>query len=195
MNIPIPIPIGSRHFACARGRFWKIVQCENCGVMFGYQLDLESTGVVYDLLFLDGKGSGERALEQAQKRLRSMSQNIVVPVPCPNCGHYQHAMAAQLKEEASMNLKQVVGFVLFAIGLACFLLRSPYAWILAALNAVAGTVMISWGYWESFRYDPNSGDPKSRIELGRKSCLWGDELSESLAKSMSSQPDARKSES
>jgi hypothetical protein len=88
MPIQIPIPIGTRHVAPVRGAVWKFVSCTHCQERYAYLLELEATGEDHDLAFLDGKGSAERARAQAERNFLQKSHNVVLPVPCPNCGFH-----------------------------------------------------------------------------------------------------------
>jgi hypothetical protein len=75
MLIPIPIPIGTRHVAAVQGAVWKFVSCTHCRQRYVYLLELEATGENYDPLFLDGKGSMQRARAQAEQNLLQKSRN------------------------------------------------------------------------------------------------------------------------
>ena len=92
MPIPIPVPIRTKYVAAVRGAVWKFVSCTHCQQRYAYLLELEATGEDHDLLFLDGEGSAERALAQAEHNLLQKSQKCVLPVPCPHCGFYQEEM-------------------------------------------------------------------------------------------------------
>src|SRR5262245_42135050 len=112
MPIPIPIPIGAKHVAAVQGAVWKFVSCAHCQQRYAYLLELEATGDDHDPLFLDGEGSAERARAKAEQNLLQKSQNVVLPVPCPNCGCYQDDMARKLKEDVSINSLQIAGAVI-----------------------------------------------------------------------------------
>jgi hypothetical protein len=97
MAIVIPIPIGVHRIVSLQGAVIKVVDCEYCKSQFGFRLDLEARGGDHDLLFLDPAGSKDRALQQAKENLEARSRNLIVPVPCPQCGMYQEAMGAAAK--------------------------------------------------------------------------------------------------
>jgi hypothetical protein len=117
MPIPIPIPIGTKYITAVRGAVWKFVWCARCQERYAYLLELEATGEDHDLLFLDGKGSAERARTQAEQNLLQKSRNCVLPVPCPSCGWYQDDMSKKLREEASINGVQIAGLVIAVLSL------------------------------------------------------------------------------
>src|SRR5579885_181956 len=99
----IPIPIGVKRVAAVRGAVWKIVSCAQCEQRYAYLLMLEATGEDHDLLFLDAEDSAKRARAKAEQNLSKMSRNVVLPVPCPNCGFYQDDMVRLLREEGASN--------------------------------------------------------------------------------------------
>ena len=84
----IPIPIGVKHVATVAGAVWKRITCASCQQPFAFLLELQASGEDHDLLFLDGQGSADRARAQAEGNFVKKGQNMVVPVPCPSCGHY-----------------------------------------------------------------------------------------------------------
>jgi len=181
MPIPIPIPIGVKRVANVQGAVWKIASCAHCHERYAYLLELEATGADHDLLFLDAEGSAERARAQAEENLRQKSRNVVLPVPCPNCGFYQDDMARKLKEEASINSLQIAGAVIALVSLIPLGLSVPYIWILTLVLSVTGLALLAWGYVLAFRFDPNAGDPERRKALGRQHAVWGEQLAELLA--------------
>src|SRR5262249_15408686 len=145
MTIPIPIPIGTTHVAAVRGAVWKFVSCTHCQERYAYLLELEATGEVHDLLFVDGKGSAERARAQAEQNFLQKSRNVVLPVPCPSCGSYQADMAQQLREEASVNRVQIVGLVIAVLSLVPLMFDTANAWVLTVLGAVVGLTLVGYG--------------------------------------------------
>jgi hypothetical protein len=181
MPIPIPIPIGTKHVAAVRGAVWKFVSCAHCRQGYAYLLELEATGEDHDLLFLDGKGSAERARAQAEHNLLEKSRNCVLPVPCPTCGFYQDDMARQLKEEAQINPLQVAGVVIALLSLIPLFIDIAYIWVLTVILAATGLTLVAYGYVLAFRFEPNAGDPEPRKALGRKHAVWGEQLAGLLA--------------
>lgn len=183
MHILIPIPIGVRRVAAVQGEVWKCVSCSNCHQGYAYLLELEATGEDHDLLFLDGEASAERARVQAEQNLSEKSRNVVLPIPCPNCGFYQEDMLQKLKSEASINSLQIAGTVIAVLSLVPLAFGIPYLWVVTIVLAVAGLALLAYGYVLAFRFDPNAGDPEPRKSLGRRHAVWGEQLAELLATS------------
>jgi hypothetical protein len=190
MHIPIPIPIGAKYVAAVQGAAWKFVSCAHCQQRYAYLLELEATGEVHDLLFLDGEGSAERARAQAEQNLLQKSRNVVLPVPCPNCGFYQDDMSRKLKEEVSINSLQIAGGVIALLSLVPLAFGIPYIWVLTIVLAVAGLALLACGYVLAFRFDPNAGDPEPRKALGRRHAVCGEQLAELLATNPPAEPPA-----
>lgn len=177
----IPIPISTKHVAAVQGAVWKFVSCAHCEQRYAYLLELEATGEDHDPLFLDGEGSAERARAKAEQNLVQKSRNVVLPIPCPNCGTYQDDMLRQMKEEVSINSLQITGFVIAALSLVPLAVGIPYIWILTIALAVLGVALLAYGYVVAFRFDANTGDPEPRKRLGRRHAVWGEQLAELLA--------------
>jgi hypothetical protein len=190
MHIPIPIPIGAKYIAAVQGSVWKFVSCAHCQQHYAYLLELEATGEDHDLLFLDGKGSAQRAQAQAEQNLLQKSRNVVLPIPCPNCGCYQDDMSRMLKEEASINSLQIAGGVIAVLALVPLAFGIPYIWVLTIVLAVAGLALLVWGYVRALRFDPNAGDPEPRKALSRRHAVCGEHLAELLATSPPAEPHA-----
>lgn len=169
----IPIPIGTKRIAAVQGAVWKFVSCAHCQESYAYLLELEATGEDHDLLFLDGKGSAERARAKAANNLLRTSCNLVVPVPCPNCGCYQDDMSRTLKEQASINPFQIAGVAIAAFSLIPLAFGIPQFWVLTLVLAAAGLVLLAYGYVIAFRFDPNGGDPEPRKGNGPQACRAG----------------------
>jgi hypothetical protein len=190
LQIPIPIPIGAKHVATVQGAVWKFVSCSYCQQRYAYLLELEATGEDHDLLFLDGERSAERARAQAEQNLWQKSRNVVLPVPCPNCGSYQDDMSGTLKEEVSINSLQIAGVVIAVLSLVPLAFPIPYIWVFTIVLAVAALALLICGYVVAFRFDPNAGDPEARKALGRRHAVWGEQLAELLATSPNAEPGA-----
>lgn len=190
MPISIPIPIGTRHVASVQGMIWKFVSCAHCEQRYAYLLQLEATGQDYNLLFLDGKASAESAKAKAEQNLLAKSRNVVLPVPCPNCGSYQEAMSRILKDELSINSFQIAGLVIAAFSLVPLAFGIPYIWVLTIVLAAVGLSLLVYGYAVAFRFDPNAGNPEARKVLGRRHAVWGEQLAELLATNPNAEPDA-----
>jgi hypothetical protein len=190
MLIPIPIPLGTKHIATVQGAVWKVVSCAHCQQGYAYLLELEATGENHDLFFLDGQGSAERARAKAEDNLLCKSRNVVVPVPCPNCGCYQNDMVRKLKDEVPINALHVAGVVVAALSLVPLAFSAPYTWVLTLVLAVAGLGLVGTGYVVAFRFDPNGGDPEQRKALGRRHAVWGEPLAELLATNPHAEPNS-----
>lgn len=139
-------------------------------------MELEASGEDHDLLFLDGEGSAERARIHAEQNFLRKSCNVVLPVPCPNCGFYQDDMSQILKDENLVNSFQIVGGAITVLSLVPLILDIPNIWILTIVLAVAGLALMAYGYVIAFRFDPNAGDPEPRRTLGRRHAVWGEQL-------------------
>jgi hypothetical protein len=176
MVIPIPIPIGSKRTAVVRGAVWKLVDCSHCGGPYACQVQLEASAQDVDLLFLDSKGSRERAREQAMQHFLRQTANCVVPVPCPHCGSYQQPMARQMKESAWVNRQQIAGLVIATVSLIFLALPFAYSWIATILVAIVGIIVMTRGYIIAYRFDANAGDPEPRKRFAQKHAVWGEEL-------------------
>ena len=173
MYIPILIPIGVKRVAAVQGAVWKFVSCAQCQQRYAYLVELEATGEDHDLLFLDGKGSAERARAQAEQNLVQQSRNVVLPVPCPSCGFYQDDMARKLKDEASINSLQIAGVVIVLLSLVPLALGIPYIWVLTIVLGVTGLAVLAWGYAVRVPLRPERG--RSRAEEGTwpRACCVG----------------------
>lgn len=190
MHIPIPIPIGVKRVAAVQGAVWRFIDCANCQQRFAFLLKLEATGEDHDLLFLDKEGTEERALAKAEENLLKKSRNVVLPIPCPNCGCYQDDMSCELKDEASINTLQIAGVAIALLSLVPFAFDIPYIWVFSIVLAIVGLALLAYGYAVAFRFDPNAGDPEPRRVLGRRHAVWGEQLSELLAASPFAEPTA-----
>lgn len=184
MFIPIPIlvpPLGTTNIAVVQGAIWKVVPCEHCRLDYAYLMELDGTGEDYDLLFQDQEGSTQRAQAQAYHNLHEKGQNIVLPVPCPHCGHYQENMSRKLKDDASINSLQIAGVAIAASSLIPLAISIPNIWLLTPALAVAGATLLAYGYVVAFSFDPNASDPNTRIAFGQKHAIWGERLADVLA--------------
>jgi hypothetical protein len=190
MHIPIPIPIGTKHVAAVQGAVWKFVSCAHCQQRYAYLLELQATGEDYDPLFLDGEGSAERARAKAEQNLLQKSRNVVLPVPCPNCGTYQADMSQMLREEASINSFQIAGLLIAVISLVPLAFGIPYIWVVTIVLAAVGLALVAYGYVVAFRFEPNAGDSGPRKAVGQRHAIWGEQLAELLAASPNAEPAA-----
>jgi hypothetical protein len=120
-------------------------------------------------------------LVQAEQNLLKKSQNVVLPVPCPNCGSYQNDMAQLLKDNASINLLQIVGGVIMLLAFVPLALDIPGIWVLTVVLALAGLTVMVRGVARALHYDANAGDPEPRKVVGRQCSVWREQLAELLA--------------
>ena len=181
MFIPHFVHPGKKAVASVQGSVWKFVSCEPCPQRYAYLLELEATGE--DRAFLYADGSPERALAKAQENLSQKKQRCILPVPFPCCGHYQAEMSRLLQEEASMNLFQLGGALLAVLGFIPLAFDSASNWVIPLVIGVAGVGLMAYGYYLSFGFDPNAGDPELRKALGQRHAVWGEQLAKLLAAS------------
>ena len=188
MSIPHFTPPGKKAVASVQGSVWKFVSCEHCPQRYAYLLELEATGE--DLALLSADGSPERALAKAQENLSQKKQRCILPVPCPRCGLYQAEMARLLKEEAWTNPFQIAGALLVVLGFIPLAFDLASNWIITLVIVGApGVCLMAYGYYLSFRFDPNAGDPEPRKALGQRHAVWGEQLAKLLAASPDVTPD------
>jgi hypothetical protein len=187
MFIPHFAHPGKKAVASVQGSVWKFVSCERCPQRYAYLLELEATGE--DLALLSADGSPERALAKAQENLSQKKQRCILPVPCPCCGHYQAEMSRLLKEEASLNLFQIGGGLMTVLGFIPLAFDIASNWVITLVFGAAGVCLMAYGYYLSFRFDPNAGDPEPRKVLGQRHTVWGDQLAKLLAASPDVTPD------
>jgi hypothetical protein len=181
MFIPHFTPPGKKAVASVQGSVWKFVSCEHCPQRYAYLLELVATG--QDPPFLSADGSAERALAKAQENLSQKKQRCILPVPCPFCGHYQAEMSGLLKEEASINPFQIGGVLIAVLGFIPLAFDIAYNWVIPLVIGVAGVCLLAYGYYLSFRFDPNAADPDPRKALGQRHAVWGEQLAKLLAAS------------
>ncbi|PQO45833.1 hypothetical protein [Blastopirellula marina] len=181
MYVPIPVPIGERIVVSVQGRAWKFVTCENCQQEYAYVLQLEAIGQDLNVLFLDEADTEKRARAQAEQNLLKQSENMIRPVPCPQCGHYQADMVALLKEESPSNLVFTAGLAVAALSFIPLAFDIPNIWIATAAGVSVGVLLMAYPEFAAYRFNPNDGDPEPRKARGRKHSLWGDQLQKLLA--------------
>ena len=176
-----PTSLGKKAVASVQGSVWKFVSCEHCRQRYAYLLELEATGE--DLAGFCWDGSAERALAKAQENLSQKKQRCILPIPCPCCGHYQAEMSRLLKEEASVNPFQIGGVLMAVLGFIPLAFDIAYNWVIPLVIGVAGVCLMAYGYYLTFRFDPNAGDPEPRKALGQTHAVWGEQLGKLLAAS------------
>lgn len=167
--------------ATAHGTFWKVVACSHCLQRYAYQLKLETTGKdVGSPWTLDIDGP-KRAQARAEENLSKIARNVVVPLPCPNCGCYQPDMVDRLRTEATSNAPVIAGVVVAVLSLIPLAFSVPYIWIATVVGMSVGLGLIGYADWATARWDPNAGDPEPRKARGRERAVWGEQLDRLLA--------------
>jgi hypothetical protein len=191
--IPIPI-VWTSHTATIRGSILKFVPCENCSTEYVYVMKREGSGSGTSLYLLNEQGAAEGAAETAKAVLKGVLENDFDPVPCPVCGHYQRYMFPKLLETKELQEKRGCGRGVFLFGTiaAGFLagivaLRSTLryteapndhdlggmiaAWSVVLLACLIGLTLSILKRVRDRRFDPNSGDRRARIALGRSQAI------------------------
>ena len=181
MFIVIPIPVGARYEATARRTVWKVLACSHCRKHYAFQLELETTGTEIASPLEPSDEAHRRAMANAEENLSKMAQNVVLPVPCPNCGCYQDDMVDRLKSEGTSNTPVIAGLIIAVLSLIPLAFNIPFNWVATAVGVCAGLGLIGYADWSTARWDPNAGNPEQRKTLGRKRAIWGDELERLLA--------------
>lgn len=182
MIILIPIPLLKR-VATVQGTAVKLVSCAHCQKNYGYFVDLEATGVCHDLLLLDVEAASRQAKARAEETLAKLSQNIVLPVPCPHCGSYQDDMVRLLRSEGTSRVPLMAGLTVGALSFIPLAFGIPYLWVLTVAGLAVGLALIGYGDVAAATFDPNAGDPKPRQLHGQKLAVWGEQLAELLGTS------------
>lgn len=154
----------------------KEVTCERCRTEYVYAMVCTASGSGLSLYGIGEQGAAGRAVDEAAEKLRMYAHNDFELVPCPACGHYQAPMVGFMKgayrkwlylPAGVLILLALAWFVYQIVGSADSILRGFPGVLGAFLLLVAGGALIGLRSWWSINYDPNSGDPGPRIELGR----------------------------
>jgi Zn ribbon nucleic-acid-binding protein len=170
--------------ATVNGRVMKLVPCENCSTEYVYVLEREGTGVGTSVYLLN-PGAEDHAVSAAQDTLQQALENDFDAVPCPKCGHYQRYMFPKLLEErsgwgaAAVVMALAVGVLAAVAGVYWTLAyagrpndaalgRMATAWAVVAAAGLVGAGLSAARRARERRFDPNAGDPQSRIEEGRR---------------------------
>ncbi|HEY7158424.1 MAG TPA: hypothetical protein VH575_31055 [Gemmataceae bacterium] len=182
--IPIPV-VWTKYTATVRGRVLKLVPCESCATEYVYVLEREGEGVGTSVYLTNEGGAADHAVAAADETLHQYLENDFDPVPCPACGQYQRYMFPKLLETQSpwAALAMVAALLAGAISAVSAVywgliyLGQPTEtalWRLGASCAVlaaAGLVGVGLSAAERARvrrFDPNTGDRRTRIEAGRR---------------------------
>jgi hypothetical protein len=188
MFIPIPIPYATRWMATAHGTVWKVITCSHCRQRYAFQLELETTGqVVGPPLSLSDEGA-KLAQARAEENLSKMGRNVVIPLPCPNCGCYQPNMVELLRTEGTSNTPVKAGLIIAALSFIPLAFNIPHIWLATAAGVAVGLGLIGYADWAAARWDPNAGDAEPRKARGRKRAVWGEELDQLLAAGLPAGP-------
>ena len=99
-------------------------------------------------------------------------------------------MSRLLKEEASINLFQIGGGLMAVLGFIPLAFDIASNWVVTLVIGVAGVCLMAYGYYLTFRFDPNAGDPEPRKALGQRHAVWGNQLAKLLAASPDVTPGA-----
>jgi hypothetical protein len=184
----IPIPYATRWVATAHGTVWKVLTCSHCRQRYAFELELETTGqVVGPPLSLSDEGA-KLAQARAEENLSKMGRNVVIPLPCPNCGCYQPDMVERLRTEGTSNAPVKAGLIIAVLSLIPLAFRISYIWVATAAGVSVGFGLIGYADWAAARWDPNAGDPEKRKARGRRRAVWGEELDRLLATDLDAGP-------
>jgi hypothetical protein len=143
--------------------------------------------VVGPPLSLSDEGA-KLAQARAEETLSKMGRNVVIPLPCPNCGCYQPDMVERLRTEGTSNAPVAAGLIVIVLSLIPLAFSIPYLWIATVAGISVGFGLIGYADWSAARWDPNAGDPEKRKARGRKSAVWGEELDRLLATDLDAGP-------
>ena len=181
----IHIPVFWTEFnATAEGRNLKFVPCENCSTEYVYVIKRKCLGTGTSMYNLNNEGAASRAQSAAAETLTSVLENDFDPVPCPACGYYQRYMFPKLLGIAVVRVR-IVMFAVIAISFlaAVSALHSSVAyqqhpnhpgfekmikdWSLLLTLFLAGLGLSIVKNVKIRRFDPNTGDPHTRIAIGQ----------------------------
>jgi hypothetical protein len=153
----------------------KEVVCANCRTTYAFAVKRTVEGYATSLYNADDEGAAKRATENAQANLKSALENAIELAPCPNCGAYQPAMIAFLKNAHLKWLYLPAAAFLVAgvfAGFLTYVQSSSVAMYSAAALILAGVGLIGFRLRAASTVDPNAGDPKERIALGQRLVLF-----------------------
>jgi hypothetical protein len=184
----IPIPFATQWVATARGTAWKVVACSHCRQRYAFVLELETTGKEVGPPLALGDEGAKRAQARAEENLSKMARNVVVPLPCPNCGCYQPDMVDRLRAEGTSNTPVIVGLIVAVLSLIPLAFSVPYIWVATVVGMSVGLGLIGYADWAAARWDPNAGDPEPRKARGRRRAVWGEQLDRLLATDLNAGP-------
>ncbi|MFO0822438.1 MAG: hypothetical protein U0792_04855 [Gemmataceae bacterium] len=185
--IPIPI-VWTEYTVTVQGRVFKRVPCEHCGTEYVYMLERENTGSAICPYSVLGKDGEEQLVSSAEDSVRQYLANDFDAVPCPVCGNYQRFMFPKLYESPFIPGLLAPAAAMLGAGLALVgVISGGWAYlerpndhaltrlIIAGVGlAVAGVSWFGLRTLESTRvrrFDPNTGDPNPRIEMGRSRAM------------------------
>ena len=153
----------------------KEIACAKCRTTYAIAVKRTVEGYGTSLYNADDEGAMKRANENAQAKLTNSLENALDLAPCPNCGAYQPAMVAFLK---NAHLKWLylpasvfLGAGVFA-GFLMYVQSSSVMMFIAAALILVGVGLIVFRLQAAAALDPNAGDPRERIALGQRLVLF-----------------------
>ncbi|HEX8914476.1 MAG TPA: hypothetical protein VF796_19160 [Humisphaera sp.] len=169
--------VGNRHTAVASGRTTKTVRCEKCGETYCYRMVRRAQGEGRSPYFLDEDGAADRAARRAAKTLQKKLERGCEPVACPDCGHYQAHMVAQLRRRRYgwimwvgifVPLAALVGFAMYASDKRVEPSDDP-SMLAAGLGAplLVATALFLVRWHLARNWDPNVDPPEPRDDTPR----------------------------
>jgi hypothetical protein len=153
----------------------KEIVCAKCRTTYAFSVKRTAQGYGTSLYNADDEGAMKRANENAQANLRQSLENAVELVPCPNCGAYQPAMVAFLKNVHLkwLYLPAAIFFVAGVVtGFLAYVQSSSVMEFSAAALILVGVGVIVFRLRAASTLDPNASDPKERIALGQSLVLF-----------------------
>jgi ribosomal protein S27E len=97
----IPIPTGRKYQATIVGRQFREVTCENCGSQYVYVVKAVGGGSGSSPMFLNNDGARAHAVGAARMQVERRLRELHLPVPCPDCGWYQHMVQIRRRRRLS----------------------------------------------------------------------------------------------
>ena len=95
----------------------KHVHCEQCGTEYEYQCVRRAVGSSSTPYGIRAEKARSKARAESEEKLRRRLVAGVDPVPCPHCGWFQHAMAAEMNRRRHRWMLWVGGTVALLAGM------------------------------------------------------------------------------
>jgi hypothetical protein len=162
----------------------KEIVCAKCRTTYAFTVNRTVEGYGTSLYNADDEGAMKRANESAQANLKHSLENAIELAPCPNCGAYQPAMVAFLKNAHLKWLYLPAAAFLVAgvfAGFLTYVQSTPVVMFSAAALILVGVGLIAFRLRAASTFDPNAGDPKERIALGQRLVLFRKEVTQDLS--------------